>query len=44
MHETSRLRGRSAALALEGLLLVAIVAFAAYLRLANLRDNPGWYG
>ena len=43
MHETSRLRGRSAALALEGLLLVAIVAFAAYLRLANLRDNPGWY-
>ncbi|NLF76376.1 MAG: hypothetical protein GX573_11810, partial [Chloroflexi bacterium] len=37
------MRGRSAALALEGLLLVAIVAFAAYLRLANLRDNPGWY-
>ena len=36
-------RRRLAAPVLEGLLLAMIVAFAAYLRLANLRDNPGWY-
>jgi hypothetical protein len=28
---------------LEGVLLLLILALAAYLRLANLADNPGWY-
>lgn len=28
---------------LEGFVLILIFAFAAYLRLANLADNPGWY-
>lgn len=35
--------GPRAALALEAITLMAILAAASYLRLAQLSDNPGWY-
>jgi 4-amino-4-deoxy-L-arabinose transferase-like glycosyltransferase len=34
---------RAASYGLEALLLIAILALAAFVRLENLTDNPGWY-